>query len=229
MNPLYLIAVLPFLFGFTFSPMSQSIDLGEKQKGTQFLLENDSDQKMAVELVVKERSMDEAGVETQTDTKDISIFPPQIIIPPGEKRTIRVTWNGAVPLETEKSYRVIAEQLGLKVDDKVKNKSGIQMLMKYVAALYVTPDDAESKVAILSHSSDGKELTLVVENSGNKHQILGEPVLGFEASNKKVQLKQDDLKGFAGENVLAKSKRTFKIKSSAMIPAGAKVSIKVND
>lgn len=229
MNPLFLIGVLPFLFGFTFSPMSQSIDLGEKQKGTQFLLENDGETKMAVELTVKERKMDEQGVETQVDTKEISIFPPQVIIPPKEKRTIRVTWNGQGALDSERSFRVIAEQLGLKVDDKTKNKSGIQMLMKYVAALYVTPDDAASKISIESHASDGKELVLQIVNAGNKHQILGDPTLTFEEKDKKVQIKAQDLKGLAGENVLANSKRVFKIKNSTVIPAHAKVSIKVND
>ena len=229
MNPLIFVAVLPFLFGFSFSPMSQSIDLGEKQKGTQFLLENDGETKMAVELTVKERKLTEDGVETQVDTKEISIFPPQVIIPPKEKRTIRVTWNGPSELQSEKNFRVIAEQLGLKVDEKTKNKSGIQMLMKYVAALYVTPDDAASKVTVESHSSDGKEIVLKIDNAGNKHQILGDPTISFEQNDKKVQIKAQDLKGLAGENVLANSKRVFKIKNSTTIPANSKVSIKVND
>ena len=229
MNSLLVLATLPFLLAFTFTPMSQSIDLGEKQKAAQFLLENNTTEKMAVELTVRERSMDINGVETQTETKEMTVFPPQMIIPPGEKRTIRVNWNGAATLPVEKNFRVIAEQLGLKVDEKTKNKSGIQMLMKYVAALYVTPDNAGPELSVAAQKSDGKTLELTLENKGAMHQILGEPHVTYEEEGKKKTLKPQDLKGLPGENVLAQTKRTFRIPSSVKIPADSKVSIKVND
>jgi fimbrial chaperone protein len=229
MNSILALAALPFLMAFSFAPMSQSIDLGDKQKATQFLIENTTPEKIAVELSVRSRSMDEQGVETQAETKEITIFPPQLIVPPGEKRTIRVSWNGPLELSTEKNFRVIAEQLGLKVDEKTKNKSGIKMLMKYVAALYVTPDNAGPELKVLSHKSDGKILELTLENKGTKHQILGEPQLSFEIDGKKKTLKAEDLKGLPGENVLAGTKRTFRVPSSLQIPANTKLSIKVNE
>lgn len=229
MNSFFVLAALPFLMAFSFTPMSQSIDLGEKQKAAQFLLENNSTAKMAVELTVRERSMDENGVETQTETRELTVFPPQMIIPPGEKRTIRVNWNGPATLPVERNFRVIAEQLGLKVDEKTKNKSGIQMLMKYVAALYVTPDNAGAELSVASQKSDGKTLELTLENKGTKHKILAEPQIVYEVDGKKKTLKASELKGLPGENVLARSKRTFRISSAVKIPADSKVSIKVND
>src|SRR5690606_3040109 len=111
---------LPLLWSFSFSPMSQSIELGEKQKGTQFMITNDGEEKLAIELTVRERRMDPHGKETLPETKEITIFPPQMIIPPKEKRTVRVNWSGPKDIETERSFRVIAEQLPLKVDEKTK-------------------------------------------------------------------------------------------------------------
>jgi fimbrial chaperone protein len=229
MNRLFILAILPFLFGFTFNPMSQSIDLGENQKSAQFLLENETTEKQAIELTVKVRSMDENGKETQVDTKEISIFPPALIIPPKEKRTIRVNYNGEKDFKVEKSYRVIAEQLSVKVDEKQKRRSGIQMLMRYVAALYVTPKDAESKVNIVSYESTTEGLRLSIENTGNKHQIMADPTLTLIQKEKKKTFKGQELNGFAGENVLAQSKRLFVLKNIKDTMKGTEATLKFNE
>ncbi|WP_408096929.1 molecular chaperone [Peredibacter sp. HCB2-198] len=209
--------------------MSQTIDLGEKQKATQYLIENDSDQKMAIELSVKERKMDEKGEETISPTTEMTIFPPQIIIQPGDKRTIRVNWIGKDVPSSEKNFRVIAEQLDLKVDNKTKNKSGVKMLMKYMATLYLTPEDAQANLSISAFEKKGNELILTIENSGNRHKILAEPKITFASDDKKVLLEKGDLNGVTGENVLGNSKRTFVLKTTKAIPSKSKATIKVND
>lgn len=209
MNLFLIFLTVPLLCSFNFNPMSQSIELGENQKSAQFFIENDSFEKMAVELSVKERKMDENGVETLPATNELTVFPPQMIIPPKEKRTIRVNWLGRKDLLEERSFRVIAEQLPLKVDEKTKKKSGIQMLMKYMAALYITPKDAEPKLKVLSHQKSGKDLSILLENEGNKHQVLAKPLITFG----KKSLKGEDLPGLTGENILSKSKRLFIIKN----------------
>lgn len=221
--------IFPFIWAFNFSPMSQIIEVGQGQKGGQFLIDNDGPTNIAVELSVKERKMNENGEETLLDTKDVLVFPPQVIIPPGEKRTIRVSLSGLGDLKEEKSYRVIAEQLPLKVDPKMKDQAGIQMLMKFVAALYATPSGAKSDVTVVSQTSNGKELQLLVENKGTKHQLLNNPVLKYSLKGKNGELKDDDLQGLEGENVLAGQKRLFTIKSSVVIPSGAKLDLKFND
>lgn len=220
---------LPFIFAFNFSPMSQSIDVGEGRKGGQFMIENEGATNIAVELTVKERQMDENGSETLLDTKDIAIFPPQIIIPPHEKRTIRVTFTSKEELSAEKSYRVIAEQLPLKVDKKTKDQAGIQMLMKFVAALYATPAGAKPDVKVLEQTSNGKELVLLLENKGNRHQLLNNPVVKYLHEGAKGEIKAGELPGLTGENILAGKKRKFIIPSSKVIPVGSRLEIKLND
>jgi fimbrial chaperone protein len=229
MNRLLFILILPLLYSFSFSPMSQSIDLSQSRKGAQFLIENPSNSSIAVELTVKERDMDENGEETLRDTKDITVFPPQIIVPAKEKRTIRVSYLAKDIPSGEKNYRVIAEQLPLNVDEKRKERVGVEMLMRFVAALYATPTDAKSDIKLESYSADGKTLTLVIHNSGNKHQLMSNPVLRFTHNGDKQELKAKELQGFSGENVLAGKRRIFKIKSSVTIPSNAKVELKLND
>lgn len=229
MNRMFLLLFLPFIFAFNFSPMSQTIELGEGKKGGQFLIDNEGKTKIAVELTVKERKMDEDGEETLLETKDVSIFPPQIIIPPGEKRTIRVQYVSKEELTAEKSYRVIAEQLPLKVDEKTKDQAGIQMLMKFVAALYATPAGAKSDVKVVSQTSNGKELDLLLENKGNRHQLLNNPLIKYLYAGEKGELRAGELGGLTGENILAGQKRRFRIATKKVIPQGARIELKLND
>lgn len=228
MNRLLALAAFPFLYAFTFSPMSQTIDLSENQKGTQYLIENSTSEPMAIELSVQERKMNIKGEETLSDTKEMMVLPPQIIVPPGDKRTIRVNWLGKEIPKEEKNFRVIAEQLDLDVNQKPKKKGGVKMLMKYMATLYLTPKDAESKITITSFSFENKELKMLIENSGNKHQILGNPKIVFTHDDKKTEFTDPDLKGLAGENVLGNSKREFVIKTDKAVSPKSKVSIKVD-
>lgn len=229
MNRIILLPLLALIVGFKFHPMSQSIELSEKQKAVQFWLENDSNEKMGIELTVKERLMDQFGAETLPDAKDIVVFPPQVIIPPKEKRAIRVSYNGTGDLKTEKAYRVIAEQLPVKVDEKTKRRSGIQMLMKYIAALYVTPKEAESQIAVESVKSEEKNILITISNKGNKHQIMAKPVLTIKSNNTKHVLKEKELQGFAGENVLAESVRTFKVPSNLKLSNDAKATLNIEE
>lgn len=229
MNLVLFFVCIPFLFAFKFHPMSQSIELSEKQKAVQFWLENDSDEKLGIELTVVERVMDINGKETLPATSQINVFPPQVIIPAKEKRAVRVSWNGEGELKSEKSFRVIAEQLSVKVDEKTKRRSGIQMLMKYMAALYVTPANAESKIAVEAIQSMDKKLAVTVSNKGNKHQILGKPVLTIKSKDNKQVLKEKELGGLAGENVLAESTRTFQISTKLKFPTDAQATLDFED
>ena len=229
MNLLRIFLILPFLFAFKFNPMSQSIDLAENQRAAQFLIENDTNEAMAVELSVKERIMDENGKETLPEVKELTVFPPQMVIPPKDKRTIRVSWSGGNSLSSEKAFRVIAEQLPLKVDQKTKNRSGIQMLMRYMAALYVTPANATSEISTKIESSTKDGFVVLVENKGTAHQIMQNPILTIEGAKKKWSFKASELANFAGENVLAGSKRLFKVFSKDLIPMDGKVVLKLND
>jgi fimbrial chaperone protein len=228
-----LLSILIFctlLLSFSFTPMSQSIELGNKQKAAQFMVSNESDESVAIELTVKERKMAINGTEELPKTKDVTVFPPQMIIPAREKRTVRVNWISKEELKSERAFRVIAEQLPLKVDEKTKKRSGIQMLMRYMAALYVTPDGAKPDVRPLSHEVKNGDLLLTLENFGDRHRILIDPVLTIEdKGKKKIILKEKNLDGLAGENVLAKTKRTFTLKGLKDVTGAAEISLKIND
>lgn len=223
-----LVLSLPLLLGFSFTPMSQSIDLGGKNRSAQFHIENTSAKNIAVELTVRERKMDPQGIETLPKTELLQIYPPQVLVPPGEKRAIRVNYLGKDIPEAEQSFRVIAEELPVNLEKKGKEEAGVKMLMRFVAALYATPKDAKHDLSV-SLMPDTAGTSVRVENRGTKHALLMDVVLEYTSEKKKGEIKGSDLKGLVGENVLAGQTRIFKLPAKLPIPKDATLKLKVNE
>lgn len=199
------------IFAFKFSPMSQTL-VSEKEKNSVFTLENDSNEPIAIQMMVTKRSMDINGKENQEEEKEkLSIYPDQLIVPAGEKRSVKVVWENTdkSKLQTEEAYRVIAEQLPIDIAKNKKKGANIKVLLRYVAAFYVTSEKFDSKVDISKVEVNQNEVKFTVENAGNAHQVLTKLTLNFKTGDKAIEISSDQLKGMAGENILANSKRIF--------------------
>lgn len=201
-------------YAFKFSPMSTSIGISENKNSTLFYLENDSDQPIAVTATLLKREMDLEGVESNQKVGDeFSLYPSQLIIPPNEKRSVKVTWIGKTVPVSELSYRLVAEQLPIDLDKNKKQKASIKVLLRYVAALYVTPEDYQSEVVLKKMEIDEKHVSFLIANTGRSHQVLSNLLIKVKvkvAGKKDIELNSEDLKGMSGENVLALSERLFR-------------------
>lgn len=196
-------------YAFKFSPMSTSIGVKHSKNSTLFFLENDSEQAIAVTATLLRRMMDRNGVETNLKVEDeLTVYPTQLIIPPNEKRSVKVTWVGKVLPTREMAYRLVAEQLPIDLDKNKKQKASIKVLLRYVAALYVSPEDWDSEVQVKQLQVEDKNVSLVLENKGKKHQVLSNLSLKV-SGNKDFEVTSEDLKGMTGENILAQSERVF--------------------
>lgn len=197
-------------YAFKFSPMSASIGVEGKKNSTLFFLENDSDQPIAVTASLFKREMNQDGVEKNTKIGDeLTLYPSQMIIPPNEKRSVKVTWMGKNKIVAEQAYRLIAEQLPIDMDSSQKKKASIKVLLRYVAALYVSEEGFEADVSLVKVEKNKKNIIFHFKNAGKKHQVLANLNLKAHGA-KSLELSQDDLKGMSGENILAQSERFFK-------------------
>lgn len=200
---------------FVLTPMTTTFDPSGAGTTRAFQVENTSEEAIPVELTVLTREMDENGRETQIQTPEteqrFTIFPPQIILQPKQKRMVRVTWTGPSELDRELAYRLVAEQLpveGKKKDDK----SGgiINVLLRYVAAIYVKPKSAKPSLKLASVdaiASSPPKLALLFENTGTAHQVLS----GISLKAGTTLLESAALPIMNGQNVLAGHKRRFEI------------------
>lgn len=229
LNNFLLLFALPFLFSFNFSPMTQTISLDNNQTSTQYLIENNSKNTIPVTVKVVGRIQKEDGKEDLPQTKLIQVFPPQLIIPPGEKKTIRVNWLGSKEIKSEEAFRIIAEQVPLDIDKKnAKNSGGIKMLLRYMNALYVTPKDAKSNLSIKAYGQKNK-LRVYIQNTGNSHQYLKNVRIKFIDKKKEYSIPAKELSKLDGQNILARTIRYFEFSKLNSLPKNLKGIIEFDD
>ena len=200
-------------YAFKFSPMSITINPSTGERSTVAYLENDSSSPIAIQITLTQRQMDINGNENYPEANDeLQAYPSQMIIPPYEKKSVKITYTGKDVGEVEKAFRIISEQLPIEVDKKVKKKTNVKILLKYIAALYVENGKTEASIKIDSWRVQNKEIELNIKNNGSKHQVLTNlSILFSKEGEKEIVIGPKDLKNISGENVLAKSERIFKI------------------
>jgi len=220
---LILICLLPFLFSFTFSPMTSTLNLNEDGDKAQFQLKNTTNKPIPIVISVKSRIQKIDGSEELPDTTKFQIIPPQLIVPPNDQRTIRLKWNGDKKFDIEKSFRVIAEQVPLNIEKE--KKSGIQLLLKYQAALYVITQKVSSDLKVIKFEN-GKKLKVWIENSGSAHQYLKDVSLSFSSKKKTLNVAKKELKILDGQNILAKTTRVFEFNSIKSLDKSFKAKVK---
>lgn len=220
---------------FKLTPMVAQVAVSGKEARTSFQLENDSDKSVPIQVIVTKRVVDRAGKEKYPPAgEDFLVYPTQVILSPGEKRTINVRYMAGLQGEhkIEKAYRVIAEQLPLPLGEgeAEKAQAGINVLLRYIAALYVTPADSQQKLEVESFKIlPGGQLQITLDNQGSVHQILEDHGLKISWKNKKklesVELQgAKELAGLFGENILAGHQREFIISN---LPAVKSEGLKV--
>lgn len=193
---------------FKIEPMSAELELGTRKQYYNFVINNPSSDPLPIQITLMKRAMAPNGEDILSETKDLEAFPDQLIVPPNQKRSVKVSYLGTDKSADELSYRFIAEQLPLDLGANKKSKSGIKMLLKYVAAFYVTPKDAKAKI-----SCEVKSKEMVCQNMGSKHQILNLKKIILKSGKDEVSLSKEELKGIVGENILASVTRKFPIES----------------
>ncbi len=208
-------------FAFTFMPMSITISPSGAQSIATFRLTNDGGQQIAISIKAMTRVIDQNGVESnEAADSDFTIFPTRIVVQPNSFQNIKVQYKGPARLAQEMAYRVIAEQVP--IDFSQQQTSGVKVLFRYIAALYVSPPNVNYKVAITKAvyaEQDGKKGFLVtITNSGTRHALINDPVIKLTgAGAAAITLQEDDAKALQGQNLLAGSSRLFFFPSDKVV------------
>lgn len=202
---------LLFCRAFSFSPIVRDFDSSGKGKIQTFRIGNEDDAPIAIQISILTRKMDITGKETNKDAPDLfTVYPRQLILQPGASQSVRVQWNGPVVTGEEWAFRIVAEQLPISFDRKKSEKSQLNIVYKYVGSIYVTPEEGlRSDLKIDSIKASGDKLIVAILNAGTGHTIIDNPVLTLKDGDTTVSLNSGDLKGLAGENILAGVLREF--------------------
>lgn len=194
------------------SPMSASLAPSGDGATRTFELTNQFDRTIAVQLSVAERLQSNAGAESFKKSPEISkkfvLFPASVSLKPQEKRLVRLAWRGGPALDRELNYRLIAEQLPISGEHNPatgETRASVNLLMKYVAAVYITPPQAKANLEVLQVSRSGARMKLRLRNSGQRHQILRRFTLQWDGG----ALPAEQPAELAGQNILAGQERDF--------------------
>ena len=214
---------------YQLSPSSLTLEPSGSRSTGSFQVRSTGNQPVAVEIRVTERQMDLNGRETRPDAEDdFVIYPPQILLQPGQVQTVRVTWLGEPNPGYELPFRLIAEQLPIAFDEPEVEVTTvvvrISALYNYVASLYVAPRGVSSNVVLesVSHQNINGQDALVVQfhNQGTAHKLLTGLHLTLQAGGQTVTLSPEQLQGVSGENLLAQNQRQFTVPWPAGLPVG---------
>lgn len=200
----------------SFTPIEVDFSPAGRAATQVFRLENTTAEPTAVEISAKTRKMEPNGDDTLGDADDqFSIFPAQVVLQPGQVQTIRIQYKGSAALDSERAFRLVAEQLPIDVGQAPQNGGRMRLLVKYVASAYVVPANVKAILSVQDiktvSDSKGRWLDVTVLNEGTTRKILRDARLIVGSTT----LEGAAVKGLAGENILAKTTRTFRIPAPA--------------
>jgi fimbrial chaperone protein len=217
---------------FDINPITMSLaPAGAKAIGS-YAITNTSDHKVPVQIYIVPREPTLDGKEEYKEVKEtdeqFQIYPSQLILNPGEKRTVRVSWLGTTSVKSELSYRMISEELPFDVEDPSKSSkkfnASVKIASRYIGSIYITPMGAQPNLAVKAQPDPDapKQLRVDVTNTGSAHLVLQKVKvkLSSVASKNEVELSTEELKTFYNQNVLAGKTRRFTMPWPKSLPAG---------
>ncbi len=191
---LFLALVIAFsmcaAFAYQFSPLDQSFEPTGVNSQKVYTIVNDSEDQIAIELAVYERSQDEYGNEIRTNaSKEFRITPAsKVVVQPQSTMVITVKYLGTSTVTVEKSYRLLASQIAYSQGKSQTSQSMFNFMYNYATSLYVVPSQTVENVSVASTKAvvdaEGNQLLeLRFRNSGNVHQHLRELSLTVADTN----------------------------------------------
>jgi fimbrial chaperone protein len=159
-------------WAFNFSPIEATFRPSGVGSTHTFTVENPGTRTIAVELTLFAREMNLDGSDRLEPADGLfEIYPAQMIIEPGSRQAVRVQWTGPADIESERPFRLIAEQLAIDLGDSDSEGGALNLLVRYVAALYVQPANVAARIELQLLELDSK-LVIEAANRGQAHAIV---------------------------------------------------------
>lgn len=197
---------------FQLQPMSASIDPQSGTSTTTFDVLNTTDAPIAVQMRVTTRRIEPDGTELNEDASDqLQLFPSQVILRPEQTQTVRVRWLGDGVPDEELPFRVVAEQLPVNLGRDQDEASGVRMMLRYRATLYVRPEGAAPDVSVTDLSVGESEISMTVENRGTAHALLADGLLVLRTGSEETEIPAEEVEALATVNVLPGGVRRVRV------------------
>ncbi|BDI61942.1 hypothetical protein MACH05_25020 [Qipengyuania nanhaisediminis] len=184
---------------------------------------------IAIEVEAFKREQRPDGTDELTlDEEDLIIFPPQMVIPPGQSQSFKVQWVGDSAPARELAYRIVTTQLPIRFDTPEVNgrRADLAVNYRYEAALYIMPPGVEPVAELISArtvvAEDGaKQIELEIASIGSMRAIIEQPSLEITTSSgQSFTLDGDAVLPLVGLNILPGNTRIVRIAAPDAIGDG---------
>lgn len=205
---------------FSFEPISRTFAPSGPGATQTFRVTNTEDRDIAVKISMLTRSIDQDGKESNSPASDqFVVFPSQIVLHAKAQQVIRVMWRGTPDVASEKSFRIVAEQLPVNFGETPPAGGNIAILFRYFGSVYVAPKGAAPDVGVEKAEPgtgpDGSPgVSITCKNRGTAHVILNQLSITVTADDgsgtpTSRTFRPDQLEGLNDQNMLADSTRRF--------------------
>jgi len=212
--------VLAGLWAFSFEPISRSFSPSGRGATQSFRLKNEGQDYIAIRISMFTREIDDHGKEFREAADELfTVYPRQVVLKPESIQTVRVKWEGPADISREQAYRILIEQVPVDFGGEAARDSGIQILFRYLGAIYICPPGASADVVVhdteITGGEDPETLEITLHNRGNKHSILNDLTIIIRNAGDGAVLHEyspELLEGINGENILAGGTRIVRLK-----------------
>lgn len=163
-------ALISSASAYKVSPLNVQLTHAGQGAVSYVTIDNTHDYPLTVEMTVERRVIESGeNVEDIPADADFLIFPPQAIVAPRKKQRVQVRYVGQ-PLESSEFYRLNVKQVPVDISEEGKAK--VDVAFNFLAAVYVSPEDAKAEVIVTSIDNADGGYAVSLENTGNKHAVL---------------------------------------------------------
>lgn len=193
------------------SPMEMEFSTQGSGTSQVFSVTNKFTKDIGVELKIYKRRTNSKGEEVREDAEDFLIFPRQIKLSPGQRKAVRISWTGPAVVKKEIAYRLVLEQLPIdfKGKDKDLQKIDIDFLLKYVASLYVVPEQAKSEIILEKPVKRDGRIYFSLKNVGTRHLVISKLMMTLDGQD--LSFSASSLREILGKNLLSGSSLEFSL------------------
>lgn len=200
---------------FTMAPMTALLAPSGAGSIATFRIDNPSSERVAIRFRILSRASSPEGTEINAPADSLFVvYPARLLVEGGAMATVKVQWLGKEKIQSERSFRLVAEQVALDASASKDGGSGIKIMFRYIASLYVGESGftpllvAEARGAVGANGRSG--YLVEIRNEGARHVIDSEAKVTLSEG---PTFSSDELSGISGANFLPGDKRTLFIPS----------------
>lgn len=181
-----------------------------------FEIINDGSERVALTVSVLTLERDEAYIETNRDAEDdFLVYPAQIVLSPGKRQTLRVTWLGNAKPARELTYRLVVKQVPIELlDPKAKPspelEGRVRVMLAYRGTLFIRPPKALPSIAVEARSESNNALVLTLVNHGTAVGLVKSCAVTLQpAKGPSIEVPANALGVMRNHRVLAGGRRRY--------------------